>query len=380
MKFLLAIMMTFFIVTPTVTFSQTDAEILELMQKLEELKKKKAMEEKNGATQVTAPKENPTQAISKEITPAENSSASVFNHSSYTSDELNMKFKKIEMKIARSKYLKDSVDMINSFERDSMANFILSQKTPAYIMIKNNKEIDSVEIEIDDQVIGSFKLPYLIEDLKPGWHKVLVRNDWGYVDYRETKFEGDSLYAINFNLKIPRSEVTVNSTPQGAEIYINDELRGVSPITVSNLKPGEYKIGMKKEGFSSYETKVELNGLFSPTIKAELNEEIPDSYQELYENPQLVAGSVLGVTALVTGILGIIKHSDGTDYFDKAEKHKASSDEYRLAGDKVNANIELEKEKENNQLGTEKKDTANTLLMVAFVSLTFSVPLITFSF
>ncbi len=360
MKFLVLIILSTFILNVSPVYSQTDSEIQELMKKLELLKKKKAQEEKTEK-----------KSDNKEITESSVETAKTENSS------LDDKLAKIAEEKAKRKAVVDSLSMINDFERDSSANEILNQKRFVNILI-NNEEVDSVELEIDNVSKGKVRVPYLIENVSEGWHKVYVRNAWGFVDYKEGLFNADSVYKLKFKAGIPKSEIAVNSTPKQAQIFLNDSLVGLSPVTVKGLKPGKYKISMKSQGFSSYETEVELNGLFNPELYAELNEEAPETFLPVYAQPEKITGAALGTAALVTGIIGIIKHSSATDYFDDAKSNGAKSNDYREEGDKVKAAEELANEQKNNQIGTEKRDTANTLLMISFVTLSFSVPLLTF--
>ena len=374
MRYLVLVLLTIFAINTTTVYAQTDAEIQALMKQLELLKKKKAMEEKEKTGDV-AKTEIPSADSDSSITP-EPALKSVFNNIQ-TSEELENELARINRDNLTHKMFLDSVKLINEFERDSATLARLNTKRDIALLIDNN-EVDSVLITVGDKEYGKVKVPYLITDAKQGWHRIVVKNDWGFVDYKEGLYKQDSIYKLQFNAGIPRSAMTINSTPKQAEISINDSVVGLSPVTVEGLKPGTYKIGMKMTGFSSYETNVELNGLFSPELYAELNEEIPESYKPVYTQPKKIAGAVLGTAALITGIMGIVKHSTAGDYFDDAEKNSAKSDEYRNDGDYASAAEELTKEQKNNDLGTEKKDSANTLLIISFVTLSFSVPLLTF--
>lgn len=54
-----------------------------------------------------------------------------------------------------------------------------------------------------------------------------------------------------------REEITVNSTPPGAEIYINGQLRGTTPNTFHLKRSKDYKIALKKDGYKPYEDTIE---------------------------------------------------------------------------------------------------------------------------
>ncbi len=63
--------------------------------------------------------------------------------------------------------------------------------------------------------------------------------------------------------------VSITSFPKTAKVYINDEFKGVSDINLS-LKPGKYKIEIKKDGFTSWTKEVILKGELVVSIDATL--------------------------------------------------------------------------------------------------------------
>ena len=46
--------------------------------------------------------------------------------------------------------------------------------------------------------------------------------------------------------------IAVNSNPDGALVYVNDVAQNASNTTITNLKPGEYKVRLEKEGYSQW--------------------------------------------------------------------------------------------------------------------------------
>jgi membrane-associated protease RseP (regulator of RpoE activity) len=64
------------------------------------------------------------------------------------------------------------------------------------------------------------------------------------------------------------SSVTVNSTPPGAEIFVDDDFAGDTPSTL-NLSSGKHVVSVRKPGFQEWIRKVSLSG-GSITLNAEL--------------------------------------------------------------------------------------------------------------
>ena len=100
----------------------------------------------------------------------------------------------------------------------------------------------------------------------------------------------------------PTGLLVVNSFPKGAQVFINDKLTTATNQTI-NLPPGEYRVTIKKPGFSSWEKNITLEKeivtnidaylfplapdlkalTFSPTLKPLLS---PDGTKLIYFSPQ----------------------------------------------------------------------------------------------
>jgi tetratricopeptide (TPR) repeat protein len=53
-------------------------------------------------------------------------------------------------------------------------------------------------------------------------------------------------------------ELTINTIPTGADIFINNSYKGKSPIKIKSLDEGTYEVLIKKEGYPSYNRKIYL--------------------------------------------------------------------------------------------------------------------------
>src|SRR5512137_3177220 len=52
----------------------------------------------------------------------------------------------------------------------------------------------------------------------------------------------------------PYGTIYVESSPAGAYIYINHDLRGRAPLTITGLWPGSYEVAAEMDGFETYTT------------------------------------------------------------------------------------------------------------------------------
>jgi len=67
-------------------------------------------------------------------------------------------------------------------------------------------------------------------------------------------------YRLNFNkkqVKVTQTGIlSVRSIPEGAKIYLNDQITTATNSTISSLAPGSYKVSLKKEGFTEWKKTV----------------------------------------------------------------------------------------------------------------------------
>jgi hypothetical protein len=103
---------------------------------------------------------------------------------------------------------------------------------------------------------GDYKgvTPKVISGLSEGSHQVKVTRS-GYNDYtRTTSVTAGKTATVSATLSpIPQAPVTgsldVSSTPSGANIYIDGEYKGVTPMVISGLPEGEYLVTVTKDGY-----------------------------------------------------------------------------------------------------------------------------------
>ncbi|MBN2049621.1 MAG: PEGA domain-containing protein [Spirochaetales bacterium] len=57
----------------------------------------------------------------------------------------------------------------------------------------------------------------------------------------------------------PKGSIVLVSVPEGAKAYLNDELVGLTPVTVKDLEQGKYTVEMRLPGYKSYRGVVNLS-------------------------------------------------------------------------------------------------------------------------
>jgi hypothetical protein len=53
--------------------------------------------------------------------------------------------------------------------------------------------------------------------------------------------------------------LSITTTPSGAEIFIDNEMKGVSPATISGLSAGTHSLGIVKEGYRNISTTISID-------------------------------------------------------------------------------------------------------------------------
>ncbi len=112
-----------------------------------------------------------------------------------------------------------------------------------YITVKSTPS--GAEVYIDKKKVGV--TPYLMEKIKRGQHVVEVRKE-GYEPFANVvtikagemnnQFESVTLEAV----KVPYGKVYVVSSPSGADITIDNDYKGKTPMTVENVPVGSRNV------------------------------------------------------------------------------------------------------------------------------------------
>jgi len=71
--------------------------------------------------------------------------------------------------------------------------------------------------------------------------------------------------------------ISVTSVPTGASIYIDDQFRGASPVTVNDLTPGTHTVIVRLIGYQDWSTPVQVNAGVTIQVSASLAPAVPVS-------------------------------------------------------------------------------------------------------
>ena len=133
--------------------------------------------------------------------------------------------------------------------------------TPALQMkvgsISVMSEPTKAKIYLDGKDVGNTH--NIIRSVAPGTHEVEVRME-GYEVWRESvDIEAGKHRALTARLNIEAGSINIESTPANARIYLDGENVGITPETITNLKPGKYKVEVKMDGYEVWHENVKLD-------------------------------------------------------------------------------------------------------------------------
>lgn len=104
-------------------------------------------------------------------------------------------------------------------------------------VIVNNKEIGRTPMQVDTVSEGQYRVVYELAGFQSMDRQVEVRSG------QQTEVKGV--------LKVKPGSLAVTSVPSGADIYVNDQRMGVTPLVVDNVVPGTVSIRVEKPQYST---------------------------------------------------------------------------------------------------------------------------------
>ena len=145
--------------------------------------------------------------------------------------------------------------------------------------------------------------PITLKSVAEGTHSVVVKKA-GYADYKTdvTVVRGKTAY-VTATLPATVGSISIKSTPAGASVYLDTVYKGVTPITLANIRTGDHAIVLRKSAFNNYETKVTVKANEVANIDATLVQ--PFSITATPVSTSARAGQVITYTININGGQGL---------------------------------------------------------------------------
>jgi hypothetical protein len=157
----------------------------------------------------------------------------------------------------------------------------------------------------------------------------------------------DSQY---FNIDNPYGQISVATNPQNANIYLDGQYKGTSPMTISNVLQGKHTLLLKKDGYNDVSTSVTVTADSQSSISKTLSQKTGSvsisttpNGAKVYIDNEYVGVSPLTSTGLLPGSHGIsINMNDYRDVSDTFSISAGASTTYKKSLVKENGNIDID--------------------------------------
>ena len=100
--------------------------------------------------------------------------------------------------------------------------------------------------------------PCTVDRLPSGDNRVVISIQ-DYLPYQQDiKLQAGDEQKIDVTLKSVPSALSVISTPPGARVFLNEKLRGQTPLAIDTIEPGNYTVRAELEGYEPLSSSVEI--------------------------------------------------------------------------------------------------------------------------
>jgi hypothetical protein len=147
---------------------------------------------------------------------------------------------------------------------------------PQYATVSISSNPAGANVYGDGVYIGQTRSgsPLTFTEVKPGVHTLRLTKS-GYQDYETTQnVVAGQDYVVSVTLNSVQNPTTggisVISAPSGAEVYLNNAFKGLTPITLDSLAPGSYTVLVKLSGYQDWQATQQVTAGQTSQISATL--------------------------------------------------------------------------------------------------------------
>ncbi|MDK2785353.1 MAG: hypothetical protein PWQ80_32 [Thermotoga sp.] len=115
-------------------------------------------------------------------------------------------------------------------------------RAPAFGTLIVDSDPPGMTVYVDGSYRGKTPITMTVDE---GTHYVTVYFE-NYTFYKEV-YVGEN-QTVRVVARLPFAKLSLSSSPSGADVYINGDYRGKTPLTL-NLSPGNYSLTFRKEGY-----------------------------------------------------------------------------------------------------------------------------------
>ncbi len=106
------------------------------------------------------------------------------------------------------------------------------------------------------------------------------------------------------------SIVSISSSPSGANVYLDNIYKGITPLTLTDVPPGTYTMGMKLGGYNDWSTSVQTTAGNTESVSATLtSSSAPPAPTQAKSTPATVLGAI--VALVLSSFIALRKRREG---------------------------------------------------------------------
>jgi hypothetical protein len=153
---------------------------------------------------------------------------------------------------------------------------LLKAQSPIYGTATITTSPAGASVYANGQYVGqtTYGSPLAFTQVVPGTYTILISRA-GYQDYTTT---GQVQAGQNYNLAVTLTPVpnpttgsiSISSSPSGANVYLNNAFKGLSPLTIESLDPGTYTVMLQLSGYRDYQSNAQVTAGQNSQISATL--------------------------------------------------------------------------------------------------------------
>ena len=95
-------------------------------------------------------------------------------------------------------------------------------------------------------------------------------------------------------------ELSVSSTPPGANVFVDNNFMGITPLTLQEIPAGSHRVTVRLTGYQDYEASISVNAGATSTVAAGLSPVAPTPPQKSGTLPLMAWGALLVMVLLFT--------------------------------------------------------------------------------
>lgn len=164
-----------------------------------------------------------------------------------------------------------------TLERGQSERLSLSPK-PILSSLKVLSTPEEADIFLNGERVGT--TPHIVRDLMVGEYELELRKQGFGAERQKVLVTEGAVAEISLTLSSTGS-LSFTSEPSAAELYINGERKGVTPITLYDLTAGSLKYELRKEGYTSFASEAIVTSGQTSSVQGYLLEQILSIPEEI---------------------------------------------------------------------------------------------------